>query len=314
MDIEEKIQSWVFSPEIEELIQAFGGIIPNSLSLVERLNWIVSFSDIWDYRNRQRSGRGNSQESSLGSQTEEKARWLIDEKLTQSQEKAVWVVAEQMGLIGKQMPERKQYDFIVVLGGARMSCLFRMKYARELCTSFGIQTKEIIGLAGMRPIQETERSATDSYAPLAVTEYDLMCKAAEKVFQQEMIKEEKTILENLNVSFAVAEFGGQPPVCILAAPSTEPIVRRANTADTFAFWEKRRCIGDNKKILLITSQIYVSYQQMEAVRMLSIPKGHSVETIGFPVKWSLGTQSVHQPAHYLQEIRSTFMSMKKIME
>ena len=66
-------------------------------------------------------------------------------------------------------------------------------------------------------------------------------------------------------------------------------------------------------MLLVTSQIYVPYQQLEAIRMLGLPYGLSLETIGFPNDWSAGLQGLQKPENYLQEIRSVLQSAGRLL-
>jgi hypothetical protein len=273
----------------------------------ERLQWLSEFSRCWDFRNIQK----NAEDIKTG----EKARWLVKEEvLSEPQTAATMKAATKMGLVDSTQSVNKQYDSILVLGGARMSCLYRMKYARELCESHGVNAKEIVGLTGMRPISETERSATDTYAPKANTEFDLMCAAAQKTFDMlEIGQLEKGLSDNLNNAWAVMRYGEEIPITVLAAPSSEPMKRRANTADTFSFWMKHHRDNTGKRLLLITSQIYVPYQQLEAVRILGFPHGCSIETVGFPREWSVNLQGAQTAVNYLQEIRSALLSMKKIV-
>lgn len=84
-----------------------------------------------------------------------------------------------MGLLGVERPQEKEFDYIIALGGARFSCLYRPQYVNYLITQAGIKTKEVILLSGMREILESERAATDLYAPQAHTEYDLINAGAE---------------------------------------------------------------------------------------------------------------------------------------
>ena len=194
-----------------------------------------------------------------------------------------------------------------------MSCLYRTRYAGELLRQQKITAEYLVGLTGMRPILDSERKATDTYAKDAVTEYDLMCRAMEQVFDIEQTQQVIENTENINSAWALAEYGGQPTITVLAAPSTEPDKRRANTADTFLFWQDKKAVGTGKRILIVTSQIYVPYQQLEAARILGMQYGHSVETIGFPREWSGNMSGLQTAANYLQEIRSVLQSMKKLL-
>ena len=103
------------------------------------------------------------------------------------------------------------------------------------------------------------------------------------------------------------------PIVLLAAPSAEPEKCRANTSDTFDFFVDQLQVRNGSNILLVTSQIYVPYQQLEAVRMLGIPYNHSLETIGFPNEWSVGLQGLQKPENYLQEMRSVLQSAGRLL-
>lgn len=300
------IYKWVFNKSLEKLVEAFGGNLSPGMSMNDRLKQLISFSKRWDFRR---------QNEACDNHTGEQARWLIRAEINREQEQVIMTAAEELGLIGKQFPMEKQFDHVLVLGGARMSCLYRVRYAGDLCEKHGITTNEIVCLTGMRPVMESERTSTDTYAPEAGTEFDLMRMAVKQIFKSPtVLNKQEDIQENKNGLWAVVRYEYNPPISILAAPSSEPDIRRANTADTFTFYEQMQDVGKNKKLLLITSQIYVPYQQMEAVRILGIPQGHYVEAVGFPQEWSAGLAGLQTPANYLQEIRSALLAMEKTMQ
>lgn len=301
-----KIKAWISTPELKELICSFGGEYESNITLSEQINRLLEFSDIWDFRNKQKKVPGSS----------ENARWTIaDSQLSEKQKSLTLKAARKLGLIECTIPSQKEYDYILVLGGARMSCLFRMQYAKEICDQYGVIAKSIVGLAGMRKIMDSERSATDTYALDAKTEFDLMESALKKVFGSlEITEQQEHIVKNSNESWALKRYSYDIPVILLAAPSGEPQKRRANTADTFAFFKERLNIEKGKRMLLVTSQIYVPYQQLEAIRMLGFPYGYALETIGFPNDWSMGLQGLQKPENYLQEIRSVLQAMERLAE
>lgn len=302
----EKCFKWLDTPELEVLVEKFNGKIPLTTIKEQKLCWLCEFSERWDFRAKQKAA--------FDSKTGERARWMIDDTaLNEEQERAVMSAAHSLGLVDIVQPMRASYDAVLVLGGARMSCLYRTRYAGELLRQQKITAEYLVGLTGMRPILDSERKATDTYAKDAVTEYDLMCRAMEQVFDIEQTQQVIENTENINSAWALAEYGGQPTITVLAAPSTEPDKRRANTADTFLFWQDKKAVGTGKRILIVTSQIYVPYQQLEAARILGMRYGHSVETIGFPRDWSGNMSGLQTAANYLQEIRSVLQSMKKLL-
>ena len=303
----DKIREWIFTPEFITLLQSFGKSKIYEDSLTKQISELIEFSAIWDFRGKQKKDvSGNT----------ENARWtLADYDFSLQQRENIMKAAAQLGLIGCTVPSKKNYDYILVLGGARMSCLFRTKYVKQICDMYGVRAKSIIGLAGMREIMDSERNATDTYALEAKTEFDLMRASFFNVFGNlELRDKDECIDRNLNASWAIEVYHVQDAVItLMAAPSGEPNKRRANTSDTFDFFMKRSQVSDRSNILIITSQIYVPYQQLEAVRMLGIPYKHSLETIGFPNEWSASLQGLQKPENYLQEIRSVLQSVDRLL-
>ena len=213
---------------------------------------------------------------------------------------------------------KKEFDYIIALGGARFSCLYRPKYVHDLIYSYGIKTKAVVLLSGMRPISDSERIATDTYAPHANTEYELINAGAEQTFNlSKNYKEEIYQNENPNKGWAVRTYdiiSGMIPVYSVSGPSSEPEKRRANSADTYKFFLDRYNVHKGQKLLLVTSQIYVPYQQLEALRTLALPRGLYIETVGFPVEWASKMQGMMEPANYLQEIRSTIQAVNRYLD
>lgn len=91
--------------------------------------------------------------------------------------------AERMRMLETDTPLLGHYDAVIALGGARMANLDRTLYAAQ-STQDGQTSIDLIIVAGSaRKVQEGERSATNTYAPKAVTEFDL-CDAAAVTVQQ----------------------------------------------------------------------------------------------------------------------------------
>lgn len=306
-DIKDQIQNWINSTEMQQLVETFGGEMPSDVSVSAQLDWLVEFSNVWDFRAERRT---------RDKETGEKARWLLDETSVSSDLAAVVMNSVMaMGLVGIAQPVEKNFDYALVLGGARMACLYRVKYARTLREEFNVKYKWLAALCGMRPIAESERQATDTYAPGAQSEFDLLRAAMQMVYPNARLSEKSGNMEgNVNASWALENYLDQVPMQVLAAPSSEPDQRRANTADTFDFWIKQQHPAKGSKVLLITSQIYVPYQQVIAIRLLGLKMGMYIETVGFPTEWSYGIKGLQRPVNYLQEIRATVMELQKLWD
>lgn len=302
-----QMERWIDSPELAKIVASFGEKIPINLSIKEKIEWLLTFSECWDYRKNQKT---------LDSKTGENARWKVNSgNITEEQKNAVKAGIFPLGLTGVQIPQCKLFDYILVLGGARFSCLYRPRYAKELL-KHDVKAKEVVLLSGMRPISDSEREVTEIYAPRAETEYDLINAGGEKAFHLsgEFI-EERYHNENVNLNWAVRRYLCTDGISIasFSGPSSDPQNRRANSSDTYKFFLKKEQVPSGSRLLLVTSQIYVSYQQIEAVRTLGIPYGLYIETVGFPTDWGQKLQGMQETANYLQEIRSTIQAAGRLM-
>jgi len=300
---------WLRSPSLASLVKSFGSEIPSHFTTANLGSWLLDFSERWDFRKLQREA--------LAEDTGERSRWLITgSSLTESQRSAVQEAARELGLIGMEIPSANSYDFVWVLGGARLSCLLRPRFAAHLIIEHALQCGAIALLASARPVSSTEREATDTYAPEAETEFDLINRGAEIAFNlsPSFTEERHEDAANTNLNWIIRRYDrteGLPLMLSMSAPSPEPETRRANSADTYEFFFGNMQVPRHSTILLITSQIYVPYQQLEAIRTVALRHDVVVETVGFPVEWSGNLQGMNEPSNYLQEIRSTIQSANR---
>lgn len=305
----QQLEVWVNSSELASIVSSFGGSLPTNLTLEGKISWLLEFSERWDYRRKQKT---------RDKITGENARWKVsNENITSEQVKAVQDAVFRLGLIGVQVPECKSFDYILVLGGARFSCLYRPQYAEYLLENDIVKTKEIILLSGMRPVLDSEREATDTYAPQALTEYDLINSGAESSFHlKKDFYEERYHNENINLNWAIRKYQTENSISVTSysGPSSEPEIRRANSSDTYKFFLEKENVQMGSRLLLVTSQIYVPYQQIEAVRTLGIPNGLYIETVGFPAEWRKKLQGMMETANYLQEIRSAIQAADRVIK
>jgi hypothetical protein len=103
----------------------------------------------------------------------------------------------------------------------------------------------------------------------------------------------------------------RPEIHVLAAPSSEPGKRRA---DTYEYWGEQVRLRSSDRVLVVTSPIYVPFQHCDAIRMIGLRHGCGIDTIGFDpesvtVPLAPGATG---PDRYLQEIRSGILSMKRL--
>jgi hypothetical protein len=266
--------------------------------------------------------RERTTDSPLGSQDAGgSSRWEISETgLSANDGVRVVELADQLGLVSNAPPIRRNADFLLILGGARLSNLLRPQYAAELIQSSAASPRHIVLLGGSRPVMDTERDATDSYAPQADTEFDLLTQGAASAFNFDNADRDEEVhvdAESNNANWQVWRFNPEStdlgvPITAIEAPSTDPTTRRATTADSYAFFAMHLHLWPKAACLLVTSQIYVPYQHLEGVRSLAVPFDLELETVGFPPHWQAELQGMQGPVNYLQETRSTILSARRL--
>lgn len=314
--LRDKIHEWIRSAELQKLLDLFEFDTDMPEDLDEALDLLEMFSNRWDFRRMARE-RGAATDDQLTNGTGA-ARWLTrPEDLPVSLTSGTMEVARDLGLTHTENPSDRHYHSILVLGGARLSCLHRTQRAAELVTD-GLQVNKVALLGAARPVADSEREATNTYAPYAKDEFELMLAACRATFG---IDPNGTISkhddpDSVHSSWiiqrgALPSNGQSIEIVAVSAPSTEPQQRRANSADTMAFYLDSEEVSPGSSLLLITSQIYVPYVQIEAMRRLGIPRQLYVETIGFPGDRAPEIHGLSSPHHYLQEIRSAIQAARR---
>jgi hypothetical protein len=310
--IYDAIDTWVRSSALSRLVEEFGAKIPDELAVETLVEWLLNFSERWDFRKLQQEATAND----IG----EGARWLLNSSQVAPQQKSlIEESAKILGLIGVDEPAEDSYDYVLILGGAKLSCTLRPRLAAKLIQQRQIQPKAVVLLGSARPVSASERDATNTYAPNAKTEYDLMNAGAAAYFQLDANHSEDKYdaPDNPNCSWKIRTSSVSEcsyPLISISAPSSEPEKRRANSADTYEFFFSKFSVGPNSSLLLVTSAIYVPYQQLEALRTLALPHNVMIETVGFPAEWGGQLQGMAEPMNYLQEIRSTIQSADRFIK
>lgn len=244
---------------------------------------------------------------------------MQSERIIDENDDLIIACARTLGLIGNRETALKHIDYILPLGGARMSNLRRPQLAKKIIDEKNLSSIKVVALSGMRPLAESEMSGyIDTYAPVAKFEFDAISRGIELAFElKDDYNEDKYEAKNPNASYVIRQYSqNYKEDCILysiAAPSTQPEIRRANSADCFDFFFNRFQIKAGTTLLNCTSQIYTTYQQ---VRALFWTVHHNVifDTVGFPFALNnpgteLNKNQLSKPVNYLQEIKGTIDAM-----
>ena len=294
------IETWLRNEPLATLVDAFGGRVPHE-SAAGTLKWLDDFSaEHWDFR--------VGQERNL-------ARTADFDRATTD---LILNTAAALGLTTSTPPARNAYDHVLILGGLVRACLLRPRFAAGLIER-GLQTRSVAALSAYRPLRGDEHDLINALGvPDKRNEMEVMEAGLVEAFALGKPDDEQAYDEP-GLEFATSlvrtwQASGLR-IQLVIAPSPEPATRRANTADTYAYWaDSCAHLTTGNSILLVTSSIYVPYQHADAVRLLALPHGCSVETVGIDFSDErLGAlQQSFTPANYLQEIRSAIRATRAL--
>ncbi|CDO88392.1 hypothetical protein AWC29_20135 [Mycobacterium triplex] len=318
-ELQQQVAAWSAHPALAELVGLFGGAVPDGLSLRDRLAFLDEFSDAWDYRGLARAATAErlSSQDAAGA-----ARWLIP-RLTLPAEQLDRIAAATaaLGVTNETMPAGTDFDYILVIGGARYTNLLRARYAREMAD--GRRIGHVVLAAASRPVLDSEQDAIDACAPGARTEFELMTAGAADAFgldTRELVEHTRRRVGRPQSDETVWRFAPDSnelgvPITLLETPSPDPHRRRANSADTYTF--AARTVGmAGSSCLMVTGQPVGHYLHFEALRSLAVPFGIRVESASFGVERynRLGDKDEQHPAKVLQEVRSAIRSARGLVE
>ena len=286
------LERWINSPPLSELPAYWGERAPNT-DAASLFRWYSQFSaKYWDFR----AGQERDQASQPA--------------LSDIQVEAALEGAEALGLRGSRQPLRRSYDVVLVLGGLIRACITRPRFAAELVDQ-GLRTSSVVALGGFRRLSKEEREIGAALGIDVDDEFGAMLVGLTNAFdvRRGPQVDHSPGAGTGNADWRVATLQGEPNLSVVAAPSREPDARRANTADTLDWWTMRVGGVQERKILVVTSSIYVPYQGAAAIQELGLRRGASVETVGTSqAAANLGDQTQqYAPSNYLQEIRSAIL-------
>jgi hypothetical protein len=297
--LDDQIHGWIASEPMRALVSAYGSVLPDA-SAGDLLAWLDAFSgEHWDFRRKGGVERDQVRAPSFDAEATE----------------LILAAATALRLVEPARPPSSDYDHLLVLGGLGRACLQRTQYAAELVLSGAVAVPELAALGSFRPLNAAETElpelAGEGY------EVDAMDAGVRIGFSlPEAGTREVSEGEVTHSSWEVRTHRGPglPEIHVLAAPSSEPATRRANTPDTYEFWARRVHLSATDRILVVTSPIYVPFQHSDAIRMLGLRYGCGIDTIGFdPARVSVPlAPGATNPDRYLQEIRSGILSMRRL--
>jgi hypothetical protein len=262
---------------------------------VETLEWLDTFSEQWDTR----QGRERNQADELD--------------LAARQIDAVYAAASALGLMGHRPPSRDSYDHALVLGGLIRACINRPSYAARLHRE-GVSFGRVTGLGGHRPFVGDEFDLAERAGLAGLREeYEALDAGMRRAFgMHSIVREWGETAATPGGTWGVRQYclPDGTGVDVAAAPSSDPGSRRANTPDLYAWFANELAhLEPGQTVLAVTTPIYVPAQHAAAVRMLTLPYGVEVETVGHDLdSVPAELRQDFTPSKYLMEIRAAIRS------
>lgn len=303
----DQITTWVTSPAVRDLVALFDGQWPGHGTTAELLDYLEAFSaEHWDFR------RGRERNLARTQQFDPRTQEVIRE--------AAWA----LGLVDPPKPARGDYSHLVILGGLVRACLARPAAARMLLAE-QVQVPEVTALSGFRPLVGDEAVVADTFGlergegAFRNTEFALMDSGMRRAFNLTGLPHaqgEGDIQHSPRTSWWTHSYrdAAGRVIRVVAAPSSEPELRRANTADTYRFWAQHIArLTPADRVLLVTSTIYVPFQHCDAIRTLGLRHGCGIDTVA--VDPQTMDPALRQPVtstQFLQEIRSAIRSLRAL--
>lgn len=302
-DLRADIEAWLASKPLAALVELFGGdpdaYAERHVPLPARLGKLDGFTEQWDTR------RGL--ERNLAGELD----------LTPEQGELVIAAANALGLRGDP-PRHRHYDHMLMLGGLVRACVARPSYAAHLIRGGEITAGEVTTLGAHRPFagNEFEQARQLGWGDLR-EEYEALDAGTRRAFDLgEPEREEGEQRPDVGGTWGVKHYRTAEglPVRVVAAPSSQPGARRADTADSYTFFARHvAALRPGERLLLISTAIYVLPQHLAALRILALPFGVEVDTVGaLPTNRPRLPLSNYSPTKYLLEVRSIVRALIRL--
>lgn len=288
------IVRWTSADALWSLAAEFGVTRPAVRATGETLEWLDAFSGAhWDFRG------GN--ERNLAASAD----------LSDAQQAAALELGPRLGLTPSR-PRAALYDAVIMTGGMVRAGIVKPRFVRALLDA-GLTTSSLVFLGAHRPFAGDEVRLAAALGVPGDDEVDAMVHGMRSTFGIATPHESAGGDGHARWRRASWPAVGGVGYSVVAAPSSAPDERRANTADTFRHWAAGAADGI-RSVLVVTTPIYVPYQAAAAVETLGIVYGMAVETVGVDAAANdLGEHTQRfLPQHILQELRSAIRGIRSL--
>jgi hypothetical protein len=267
---------------------------------------LAELSADWDFRKQ----GGNVERNLIGAEPAVVNGREVPETL-------ITAAAQALGLVKAAPVPDEPFTALVVLSGLVRACVNRTRYAADLVQN-GLHAKSVTVLGGHRALGGDEPAlAAQQHLGHPFDEAEVVVAATRNAFglgqplsAAESVPALSSWEDMLWGESAHYDWGS---VDVSIVPSSDPTSRRVNTVDQLRYWAQQRNIGSSDRVLLLTTQIYVPFQQLAGLRVLGIERGCQVYCCGVDPDNSAMPGRVFGGRSYLQEIRSALLAARDLV-
>ncbi|MFC4044673.1 hypothetical protein ACFO1B_40225 [Dactylosporangium siamense] len=270
------------------LLDAFGFPPLPGAPLTESLALADSYSDRWDYR------QGRERIATTG------------ETFPADLDALIRTTTTALGLADRRKPQDTSYDHLLVLGGGVRTMMARSTFAADIVRS-GVHTSTVAGLGSLRVLDHQGGAARKLGLRSCPTEGDAVHETLRATFRPAGPVEPRSGPDWWVRSYLDAT----PQMHVLAVPSTRPGIR-ANTADGYTGWaDLVTQPAAGARLLLVTTDLFVPFQHLDAVRTLGLRFGCTIDTIGFATAANPYV-APSRTFELLQELRAAIRALRRL--
>jgi hypothetical protein len=213
-----------------------------------------------------------------------KERHEMDIKKIQGSKDQILSLFKELKLTDPVLPLEKEYDSALVLGATGEAMQDRFAYLYVLWTQHQVRFKKIYFLVGQRLLYKEKIEGSLKISP------DLGLPLLPNWSQpKKQARTETDAAQWLVAQVDMKKAFGEIPVEWIDTPIQEGL-RRPNTEDTLLLWRKTAAPQAGTKVLVISQNPFVGYQNAVVAGVLQGSKIH-FETVGSGNKWIAKEQS-----------------------
>jgi hypothetical protein len=322
--VRQELDRWLRSEPIRELATLSGWQWPDTASVRDLARELAELSSDWDFRGRTRaqSGAHFVERSATPSDTDvvlEGGRTVdVDRVLS---------AANALGLVETRVDETMLPTHVVILSGTARANVNRATFAANIIDRYSFSPRSIVGLGAHRELGEKERASTRELG-LADTDTewttlrDALTQAlhlgqSEKQVESHPDSGEPSTRFSRSARYEWKRSNGDVQLHVAPSPAAhDEKLRPANTEHQLRWWiDHCDDVDSQSRILVVTTQIYVPYQHMVALRVIGVNgPGCHVMTTGVDAIGSKVSTRNFTARDYLQEVRSALLAARSLAD